>query len=407
MTFEHLDTVLSFVVILTGVSLLVTTLTQMMSALLGLRGANLRWGIQTLLTELDPGLAGHAATISEKILHHPLISDSTLSRFDGRLLKRTKLASAIRKEELIEILRLLARPASIQGTPSPPKPEPWAAALRQSFDQLDPQAADRLLRAAPKIREALPDDPAVGERILAQLTGATEQLSADLNQWFDSTMDRVSQRFAMHARIWTILFSILVAFALHLDAFKLLTQLSTDAELRARLVASADTLAKKADEILAASPDGASPIYVTAMKQLISSHTNELKALPVPSGFTNLASGRQWLANQLQAARIGGTAQWLRRYEEQVPQAALRGAADDFHSILDDKLKFQLVPIPYPSPFYNYWTPSWMHFWGVLTSAALLSLGAPFWYNVLKSLSSLRPVVANKQKQESAIEREE
>src|SRR5437867_13098964 len=103
MTLEHLDTIIAFVVIITGVSLLVTTLTQMVSALLGLRGSNLRWGIQTLLKELDPNLAAHAATISEKVLHHPLISDSTLSRFDVWLVKRWKLASAVRKEELIEI----------------------------------------------------------------------------------------------------------------------------------------------------------------------------------------------------------------------------------------------------------------------------------------------------------------
>ena len=72
-----------------------------------------------------------------------------------------------------------------------------------------------------------------------------------IDRWFDSVMDRVSQRFALHTRLWTVFFSVLLAFALHLDAFRLLTQLSTDAELRARLVASADALVHKADETLA------------------------------------------------------------------------------------------------------------------------------------------------------------
>jgi len=83
-----------------------------------------------------------------------------------------------------------------------------------------------------------------------------------------------------------------------------------------------------------------------------------------------------------------------------VPQAVLRTAADNLNSILNDKLKFQLIPDPYPKPFYNYWTPSWLHFWGILASAALLSLGAPFWFNMLKTLSNLRPVLANKEQQE-------
>jgi hypothetical protein len=34
---------------------------------------------------------------------------------------------------------------------------------------------------------------------------------------------------------------------------------------------------------------------------------------------------------------------------------------------------------------------------GVLATAALLSLGAPFWFNLLKSLTNLRPLVATKQ----------
>jgi len=34
---------------------------------------------------------------------------------------------------------------------------------------------------------------------------------------------------------------------------------------------------------------------------------------------------------------------------------------------------------------------------GVLTTAALLSLGAPFWFNMLKQLTNLRPLLANKQ----------
>jgi hypothetical protein len=89
--------------------------------------------------------------------------------------------------------------------------------------------------------------------------------------------------------------------------------------------------------------------------------------------------------------------------------AALRqltNAAADFNSILNDKLKFQLMPDPYPQPFYNYWTPGWSHFWGVVVSAALLSLGAPFWFNLLKSLSSLRPVLAGKEQNESSGKQE-
>ena len=163
-------------------------------------------------------------------------------------------------------------------------------------------------------------------------------------------MDRVSQRFVTHTRIWTIIFSILVAFALHLDALKLVTQLSTDAEMRSRLVASADALTKKADEILVAPASGSSTDYVQAMKRLIRTHSTELAALGEPSGFTDLAGGKEWLSTGLQTAGIQDAEKWQREYEMLVPQAALLNAADDLRSIWRDKLIFQLIPDPYPSP---------------------------------------------------------
>ena len=38
---------------------------------------------------------------------------------------------------------------------------------------------------------------------------------------------------------------------------------------------------------------------------------------------------------------------------------------------------------------------------GVFATAALLTLGAPFWFNLLKSLTNLRPTLANKQDADS------
>jgi hypothetical protein len=440
MTLEHLDTIIAFVVILAGVSLLVTVLTQSVSALLGLRGSNLCWGIETLLKELDPNLNAHAATITREVLRHPLISDSTLSRFGVKLFNRWKLASVIRKDELIEILRLLARPSeeagsrdrvdatvsgaavsrvprqrghaaehdsqqqqsdsTREGDSTQRTPDPWRTALFNSLKQLDEEAAADLELAAAEVKKFFPGDLGRAEQIVSQVMKSAERLPGSINQWFDSVMDRVSQRFVTHTRIWTIIFSVLVAFALHLDALKIVTQLSTDAEMRSRLVASADALTKKADEILVAPASGSSTDYVQAMKRLIKTHPTELAALGEPSAFTDLAGGKSWLSSRLQTAGIQDAEKWQRDYELLVPQAALLNAADNLRSIWKDKLIFQLIPDPYPNPWYNYWTPSWLHFWGVLASAALLSVGAPFWFNALKTLTSLRPVLANKEQQE-------
>ena len=397
MTLEHLDTLIAFVVIITGISLLVTTLTQMISAFFGLRGSNLRWGIETLLKQVDPNLTPYAETVSEKVLQHALISDSTLSGIKVGFLNRWKLATAIGKNELIGVLHMLADQPDESGT----SPESWLVALRQSLDQLDPGEADKLLKAAPEIGKVAAVDASTSADIISRLTSTAERLTIGINQWFDSMMNRVSQRFVMHMRIWTIVFSVVVAFALHLDAFRLFTQLSGDSEMRAKLVAAADALKQKAEGILASTPDDSSVVYGDAMKALLQNTRDSLKTPPVPSDLTNMAAARNWLSGQLTAAGVTDTAQWMQKYQTLVAQTPLLKAANNFSSILNDKLTVQLVPDPYPNPFYSYWTPGWLHFWGIVVSAALLSLGAPFWFNILKSLSNLRPILASKEQKES------
>src|SRR5581483_12490147 len=74
-------------------------------------------------------------------------------------------------------------------------------------------------------------------RLAEQIRTVVEPTLArsDLRSWFDTTMDRVSQRFVTHMRLWTVAFSIMVAFALHLDSFRLLSQLAANPDARARL----------------------------------------------------------------------------------------------------------------------------------------------------------------------------
>jgi hypothetical protein len=68
---------------------------------------------------------------------------------------------------------------------------------------------------------------------------------------------------------------------------------------------------------------------------------------------------------------------------------------------------FDLVPKPFwgrwdkePIPYWaRDYCPQFAHYLrhllGVLITAGLLALGAPFWFNLLKNLMNLRPAVAN------------
>jgi hypothetical protein len=330
---DHLDTLISFVVIISGLSVVVTTLTQMASAALGLRGSNLRWGLTTLIEQLDPGLEAHAATLSERVLQHPLISDSTFSGFRTRLITRWKLASTIRKEELLEILHRLS---SGDGGGTAAGSEPWRVALQGALDRFDRAAIDQVIAG---VREArvLPPIGGTGTSV-EDMVKAAALLPRNIDEWFGPVMDRVSQRFALHTRVWTVVFSFVLAFALHLDTFRIMALLSSDAELRARVASGAEALRSQAE-------------------------------LPI-------------------GAAVAGETDPARR--------ELIGSAARLQSLLDQQLSFRLIPDPYPSPFYEYWKPGWSHLWGILVSGILISLGAPFWFNALKTLCNLRPTVASR-----------
>jgi hypothetical protein len=337
MTLAHFDTILAFVMIITGVSLIITTLTQMVSALLGSRGTHLRWGLKTLLENIDPNLKKYAEEISEQVLQHSLASDSAFSKFQNDLTSRWRLASAIRQDELISILRLLANPPAGQ-TANSTSPD-WVVALQKSFEELDPQAAKDVATVATEVKKLFPNDVDKAQKLLTPLLDSAASLPAKIDQWFDSVMDRSSQRFALYMRVWTIFFAVVVAFALQLDAFRLFTRLSSDSDVRSQVLASADALAKKAEKV-----------------------------------------------------------------EDQAAQVPLRAASENLSSVLTNQLILQIVPNPYPDPVYKDWAPNNRAFWGMLASAALLSLGAPFWFNILKTMSNLQPVLANKQQNESAAD---
>jgi hypothetical protein len=284
MMLQWFDTFVGMVVVLLGLSLIVMIVTQVVSTILNLRGRNLKNGIKILVENADMNLKEYAETISQKALSHPLISDTWSIR------KEWNLATTVRPDELKNILDILAE----SGT------QPWREVLQQKLTDIQ----------------------------------------TSIDKWFDGSMDRASQYFAMNIRFITVLFSIVIAFSLHLDAYSLFSQISDNPEIRAKLMVSSDALLKQAEVGLGTT----SPVTKADIDKL----------------------------------------------KEQV-----NSIKDIKNDILNAKL--QLIPQPYPGFLVYKFN---RHFWGVLAMAGLLSLGAPFWFNILKRMSNLRPVLAGKDEEE-------
>jgi len=355
MSLQYLDIGIGVTVVMLGVSLLITILVQLVANILSLRGSNLRWAVTTLIKEVHPDLKELAPKIAQQALTHPLISDSMLSAFKETwglqwLVKRVSLANAVRLEELVGVLDVLGNSTAAAGTAE--KAMDTIASTAKS--NMGPQVK-AVTTQATELVDAL-SNAAAGkvpgwttgtinvDQLLGKIPGAAETVfGKDIKSWFNSTMDRAAQRFTLQTRFVTVAIAIAAALVMHLDAFKLVSDLSANPELRASVVAEAGSMERLAAEIKPA------------------------------------------LSNAADADKAADA----KKSQELLDQAR------DIRDTLG-RTRLQLIPSPYP----------WFHyglreFCGILFSAGLLGIGAPFWFNALKSMTALRPVLANKQEKEA------
>jgi hypothetical protein len=521
-TLEHLDVLIAFAVVMLGVSLLITVLTQMIGSLLGLRGHNLRRALVDLIGTAHPTLSEHASDIARRVLQHPLVSDSAVQWYadlveyrprykwplaglgglaagliiwgstrsvvpEASLLNlyvgfavtvivglalvwlpgRWTLATALRVEELIGVLEKLsdgvALPVAPPASPQLPLPAGWTMAHSMAYIAQAARAAtspeiQALATQVQKSVGAVPVGPAIPagaaapqpslsvalDKVIQQIPTTVESKLDDLKSWFSSAMDRAKQRFTMQTRLVTVAVSMIVAFGMHFDAPRLLKQLSTDTQLRTSLVNGASAMAKRAEKILPASkpqghtnnppkPDAAVagavkgpkdvPSPATALEQA-GAETGQASAAvrPLPEVYAESATETVAALQSESKSKTGSKLEPASAFacrEEALEWLQSKGVADassEFNKRVDARLEtessklldqaasikcqlshsgFQLVPTPYPS-----WNFKNDNVFGILAAAALLGLGAPFWYNALKTMSSLRPLVAGKQEQE-------
>jgi hypothetical protein len=333
---ERLDTLIAFATVMLGVSLLITILNQMIASMLGHRATYQKDGIIDLLETLDPTLGANIEKIANDVLTHKLASDSVFVRIAYAPL-RWKLASTIRPEELAKLLTLVSAG------------KPYAANIQTILSQVNPTVAREATLLASTMNTLAPASVATADELIKEFSDKTTQAMGRLEAAFNSTMDRVHQRFTLQMRIWTIVFSLAFSLIYHLDAIRIYSQISNDPALQASLTSVSNDLMKK---------------YTAAATQ----------------ASTAAGSNTDSAANQGQ------------------DPATIAKAYKDVQSDLANA-KLQLLDVPE-----NWW--DWKSlglngFLRLLATAGLLSLGAPFWYNSLKGLANLRSQVAAKQDAEA------
>ncbi len=423
----YLDTAIGFIVVMLATSLLITTLTQIVSAMVNHRGSNLQWGLKTLFANIDPGvfpnLARHADELAREVLSHCLISDSWFSgnRFAekvgatipplGRWFARFRLASAIRPAELADILRALAAAKRRQAAGAPADEatmlNDFAQEISDMLAETDPSAA-RDVQMVAAAAAALPGGvqlaaPAVNAA-QAAINNASNSIGR-LEVWFGSMMDRVSQKFAMYMRLWTVGFACAFALISGLNTMDLLGEIYHNGVVRDALVGAGQQMTATAASAL--DPQNSLSAKFTAV--LLQALQAQGIAAPNPTPvIATTVAGTNWITTNVPADKQQAVLSAFDTGSQAAIQKSLADNQQTAQSLLQltSKAGVDIVKLHWPKNFFHGGQPAdlwkafawrFRYFLGVALTAILLSFGAPFWFNALKSLANLRPVLASKQ----------
>jgi hypothetical protein len=206
---------------------------------------------------------------------HAWRSGAILGALFGGLISRWRLATSIRLEELVALLEKLSAPAG--GTLPDPAQRAMLVIAGEARTRTRPSKINTTSAQMERMFRGATDEGEGGvavavERAVTQVTALGEARLDGLNLWFEHAMDRASQRFTLQARIITVVLSLAIVFSAHLDAVRIFQSLSSEAQLRAQLGASADALAKQAEQFSRAKESSRTvvpDVYRTAMTAVL------------------------------------------------------------------------------------------------------------------------------------------
>jgi hypothetical protein len=244
---------------------------------------------------------------------------------------------------------------------------------------------------------------AAGQGLGLQAVGAARAVDAareKFTTWSCSCQERAQQWFTMHTRILTIVFAFLAAFGLQLDTVEIFKLVSTNRIVREKLVAQTSAVTAQAEKIVGNSQ--------SVLQQALDEWRKDLKDDNVRQATAsievtpNLSRGqlRESVEKALTNSQIQNVPGLLADLDKAINTAALHNLDINARAYKEvkpdlDQTGFNLFVSDPNRRWGGGWLHDlWPHFLGMLFSAALLSLGAPFWYNSLKNLASLRSAVA-------------
>jgi hypothetical protein len=358
---KTLDILIGATTVLLLFSMAVTVITQAFTSILSKRGKHLLAGLAGLLQQLGIPSRDVAESIAKAVLTHP-----ALASVEG------KLATVVHRGEFTKLLMDIAGGQPLVTL------EPAALTALQKMlaanGVSDPaQTLSNIRKMALLIETKNPQIASHVREEMAILQECATDYVAKINSWFDQTIDRVSQSFAKHAHIVTVATAVIVVIVVQLDIIAVVDRLSIDDQFRSAVVNAAATDFSKAtspapatNTTSSSTPATATPATTTpptSTPAASTSSTSTPPTSPPASDAANPGLNTELYYNLLDTAgliTLPTNSGWLERFKD-----------------------------PRKLP-------------GMILAVLLISLGAPFWYNILKDLLGLRSALAQKDDQQRA-----
>lgn len=330
MSLNNLDLAIGLIMVILVLSLICMAINEWIAQLMALRSGTLRNGITQILED----------DLARQLYAHPLVQSlSQKGRFD-RLLKRPGDPSYIPSDLFATALLDIAANASA------PDGAPPTDGARETVAKLPDGRAKSALLA-----------------ILDQMDDDITTARAAAEQWFDAAMERVSGQYKRRIQIVTIGVAVAVTVVANADALVIADSLREDPIMREALVALAtETVNENAAE---AGTDSVDP------------PTDEGDT----TGSTNPATDQGDEGTGAEAATEPETVTTEDTPEELLDKAQIARLLKQTDQI---QLPLGWADTPKDS---NAWVAKAL---GLLLTAAAISLGAPFWFDMLGKIVHIR-----------------
>lgn len=353
-----LDVLLGLALVYLVFAFAVTSINEFVAAALSSRARWLRKGIASLLSPDPKALADDKA---DQVLDSPF-----LSHMGTPGLFKTFRASYVSAWPLVQGVL-----ATVDGF----RADAFARVsdIRALAEKLDDKSP---------IRSILID-------LCARAKGDLAKFQELLDAWFKTFEDQLTAWYRQKTQYVVVGLSLFVAVAMNVDTIDIARQLSTDPALRKELVKQGAQVQALMDTT---ARDAAKEAYDKAVATR--RQAEQAAGCPVVAEDEGPAEACLQAHPELQAALDN--------------EDALRDALDEERAAVDERIVEQIdtltgagLPLGWDEDEFHEWIGDLLSregfekLVGLLLSAFALALGAPFWFNVLKSVASVRSVGAN------------